>query len=181
MDKRSRLEKIYTEKIRPALKDELKLSNVMEVPRLEKIVLNVGSKEAVKDGKVVQVLVDALTRIGGQKAVKTVARKSIAAFKIREGLPIGAKVTLRGKRMYDFLDKLINVTLPSVRDFQGVPSKLDQRGNYNLGIKEWIVFPEIDYNTFDKISGLNITIHTSARKDDMARSLLKSMGMPFKN
>lgn len=179
--KNSRLENVYVDSIRSSLQKELGLSNIMQVPRLEKIVLNVGSKEAVKDGKVINTLIDALTRISGQKAVKTVARKSIAAFKIRDGLPIGAMVTLRGKAMYEFLDKLINVSLPRVRDFQGVNYKFDRRGNYNLGIKEWIIFPEIDFNTFDRISGLNITIQTSTDSDEMGYALLKSFGMPFKN
>lgn len=181
MEKKSRLEQLYAEKIKKSLKDELKLSNIMEVPKLEKIVLNIGCKEAVKDSKAIQVVVDGLTRISSQKAVKTVARNSIANFKIREDQAIGAKVTLRGKRMYEFLDKLINIALPRVRDFQGVNTKLDRRGNYNLGIKEWIIFPEIDFNTFDKVYGLNITIHTSAKTDAMGYQLLKSFGMPFKN
>lgn len=181
MENKSRLGQLYAEKIRKSLKDELKLSNIMEVPKVEKIVLNIGCKEAVRDSKAIQVVVDGLTRISGQKAVKTVARKSIANFKIREDQAIGAKVTLRGKKMYEFLDKLINFSLPRVRDFQGVNTKLDRKGNYNLGIKEWIIFPEIDFNTFDKVYGLNITIHTSAKTDVLGYQLLKSFGMPFKN
>lgn len=178
--KNSRLEQIYVDEIRPALKKELKLGNIMQVPKVEKIVLNIGCKDAVKDSKAVQMVVDGLTRISGQRAVKTHAKTSISNFKLREGLAIGAMVTLRGKRMYDFLDKLINVSLPRVRDFQGVNTKLDKRGNYNLGIKEWIVFPEVDFNTFDRVYGLNVTIHTSAKTDEMGYQLLKSFGMPFK-
>ena len=177
---KSRLENIYLEKIKPALFKDLKLKNVMQVPKIEKIVLNIGSKEIVKDSKNLQTVMAGLQKIAGQKPVKTVARKSIATFKIREDQPIGAKVTLRGKNMYNFLDKLINVSLPKVRDFQGVSSKLDRRGNYNLGIKDWMIFPEIDFSTFDKVFGMNITIHTSADKDDFAYQLLKSFGMPFK-
>ncbi|OGB84213.1 50S ribosomal protein L5 [candidate division TM6 bacterium RIFCSPHIGHO2_12_FULL_32_22] len=177
---RSRFEKLYKEEVRPALKKELNLKNVMQVPRIEKIVLNVGSKEAVKDGKILQTISDGIQKISGQRPVKTVAKKSIAAFKIREDLPIGVKVTLRGKNMYNFLDKLINVSLPKVRDFQGVSNKLDRRGNYNLGIKDWMIFPEIDFSTFDKACGMNITIHTSTNKDEYAYQLLKKLGMPFK-
>jgi len=177
---KSRLENIYLEKIKPALFKDLKLKNVMQVPKIEKIVLNIGSKEIVKDSKNLQTVMAGLQKIAGQKPVKTVARKSIATFKIREDQPIGAKVTLRGKNMYNFLDKLINVSLPKVRDFQGVSSKLDRRGNYNLGIKDWMIFPEIDFSTFDKVFGMNVTIHTSADKDDFAYQLLKSFGMPFK-
>jgi large subunit ribosomal protein L5 len=177
---RSRFEKFYNEEVKPVLKKDLNLDNIMQVPKVEKIVLNVGSKEAVKDGKVLQVIADGLQKISGQKPVKTVAKKSIAAFKIREGLPIGVKVTLRGNNMYNFLDKLINVSLPKVRDFQGVSNKLDRRGNYNLGIKDWMIFPEIDFSTFDKVFGMNITVHTSTDKDEYAYQLLKKLGMPFK-
>ena len=177
---KSRLENIYLEKIKPALFKDLKLKNVMQVPKIEKIVLNIGSKEIVKDSKNLQTVMAGLQKIAGQKPVKNVERKSIATFKIREDQPIGSKVTLRGKNMYNFLDKLINVSLPKVRDFQGVSSKLDRRGNYNLGIKDWMIFPEIDFSTFDKVFGMNVTIHTSADKDDFAYQLLKSFGMPFK-
>lgn len=175
-----RLEKLYNEKIKSELKNNLGFDNIMDVPKLKKIVLNVGSKEAVADSKVIQVIMDGLGKISGQKPVRTTAKKSIAGFKIREGMPIGAKVTLRRDKMYEFLDRLITLALPTVRDFQGVSKKFDSRGSYNLGIKEWIIFPEIDFGTFNKIYGLNITIHTSAKKDEHAYELLKSFGMPFK-
>lgn len=177
---RSRLENFYKEEVIPSLMKDLDLQNIMQVPKVEKIVLNVGSKEAVKDSKVLQVVADGLQKISGQKPVKTEAKKSIAAFKLREGLPIGVKVTLRGKNMYNFLDKLINISLPKVRDFQGVSTKLDGRGNYNLGIKDWMIFPEIDFNTFEKAVGMNITFHTSTNKDEQAYQLLKKLGIPFK-
>ncbi len=174
-----RYETLYREKLVPALKDTLGLKNMMEVPGVEKIVLNIGVKEAVGDSKVLTTVSDTLDLIANQKTVRTKARKSIAGFKIREGMPIGVRVTMRGKKMYDFLDKLINLALPKVRDFQGVPTKLDGRGNYNLGINDWSIFPEVDPNV-EKVFGLNITIHTSAKKDAQAFELLKSFGMPFK-
>lgn len=175
----ARLEELYTSQIRPQLRESLGLSNIMQVPKLDKIVLNVGVKEAVADSRILNTVTQTLDAIAGQKSVKTVARKSIAGFKIREGMPIGARVTLRGRRMYDFLDKLINLALPKVRDFQGVPTKLDTHGNYNLGIKEWSIFPEAD-TTSDKVFGMNITIHTSAANDAQGYELLKAFGMPFK-
>jgi large subunit ribosomal protein L5 len=175
----SRLEAQYVEKFRPALKESLGLANIMEVPRLEKIVLNIGVKEAVADSRILNTVMQTFDNIAGQKSVRTLAKKSIAGFKIREGMPIGVRVTLRKRKMYDFLDKLINLALPKVRDFQGVPTKLDGRGNYNLGIKEWSIFPEAD-TTQEKVFGLNITIHTSAGKDAHAFELLKSFGMPFR-
>ena len=175
---KARLETDYSETIRPALQASLGLSNRMQVPRLEKIVVNVGVKEAVSDSKVLAQVMKTLDAIVGQKSVKRLARKSIAGFKIREGMPIGVCVTLRGHHMYTFLDKLINLALPKVRDFQGVPIKLDGRGNYNVGIKEWSIFPEVD-TTQEKMFGMNITIHTSAHEDESARQLLKSFGMPF--
>lgn len=176
---KARLETQYREKIRPELQKALGLKNVMEVPRIEKIVLNIGVKEAVADSRVLNGVTAMFDNIAGQKSVKTLAHKSIAGFKIREGMPIGVRVTLRKKRMYEFLDKLINLALPKVRDFQGVPTKLDGRGNYNLGIKEWSIFPEAD-TTAEKVFGMNVTIHTSALKDAYAFELLKSFGMPFR-
>lgn len=177
--KQARLEKIYQDEISSQLKKELKLKNVMEVPRLVKIVVNVGVKEAVSDSKAVQAVADVIARIAGQAPVRTYAKKSIATFKIREGMPLGVKVTLRHQRMYDFLDKLVNIALPKVRDFQGVKTRGDGRGNYNLGVKEWVIFPEVSYEMSEKVYGLNITIHTSARNDEHAIQLLKKFGMPF--
>lgn len=175
---KARLQAIYEQTIRPDLQKKLGLSNSMQVPRLHKIVVNVGVKEAVSDSKVLTSVMKTLDNIAGQKSVKTLARKSIAGFKIREGMPIGAFVTLRGRQMYTFLDKFINLALPKVRDFQGVPTKLDGRGNYNVGIKEWSIFPEVD-TTQEKMFGMNITIHTSAHEDEPARQLLRSFGIPF--
>lgn len=177
---KARLQEQYDSVIRSELKQKLALDNVMEVPKLSKIVINVGCKDAVSDSRVLQVVQDVVTKIAGQKPVKTHARKSIAGFKIREGMPLGVMVTLRKQAMYEFLDKLINLALPRVRDFQGVTTNLDGRGNYNLGIKEWIIFPEVDYGTVDKIYGLNITIHTTAKTDEQGLELLKMFGMPFK-
>ncbi len=177
----TRLKKMYQEKIRPTLMKDLSLSNIMQVPVIKKIVLNVGSKEAVANSKVLQDITKALESISGQRAVKREARKSIAGFKLREGMPIGAMVTLRGANMYTFLDRLINVALPQVRDFQGISRRCDGRGNYNLGIKEISIFPEIvDFELVKKIPGLNITIQTSAASDAAAVALLEQFGMPFK-
>ncbi len=178
-DNKARLDELYTTSIRPALGKTLGISNVMQVPRFEKVVLNVGVKEAVSDSRILNTVMQTLDNIAGQKSVRTLARKSIAGFKIREGMPIGARVTLRKKKMYEFLDKLVNLALPKVRDFQGIPTKLDGRGNYNLGIKEWSIFPEAD-TTQEKMFGMNITIHTSAEEDAHALELLKSIGMPFR-
>lgn len=177
--KGARLEQLYRTKVRPDIQERLQIKNINAVPRLDKIVLNVGVKEAVGDSKAIQNVVQVLGRIAGQAPLRTFARKSIAGFKIREGMPIGVMVTLRGKKMYDFLDKLINLALPKVRDFQGVPSKFDKRGNYNLGIKEWIIFPEADLSINEKVHGLNITICTTACDDAHGYELLKSFGMPF--
>ena len=177
--KKSRFAELYQEKIQAQLQKELGLKNIMQVPRIEKIVLNVGVKEAVGDVRVLQTVSNTLMHIAGQAPVRTVARKSIAGFKIREGMPIGVMVTLRRHRMYDFLDKLINLALPKVRDFHGVSSVADGRGNYNLGIKEWSVFPEAQSGV-DKAYGMNVTIHTSAVNDQHAIELLKHFGMPFK-
>lgn len=178
--KKPRLEALYHEQLRPELKKKLGLKNIMEVPALKKIVVNVGVKDAVADTKVLQTASGVLATITGQLPVRTYAKKSIAGFKIRAGMPLGIKVTLRRRRMYEFLDRLINLALPKVRDFQGVPSKLDRQGNYNLGIKEWVIFPEVDYEVSDKVYGMNVTIHTSALNDDAARELLKGFGMPFR-
>lgn len=177
---KTRLEKLYLDKLQPQLKKELGLSNIFQVPKIEKIVINIGVKEAVGDSRVLNTVMQTLDQIVGQRSVKTQAKKSIAGFKIREGMPIGVKVTLRRDKMYAFLDKLINVALPKVRDFQGVTRKFDGKGNYNLGVKEWIIFPEVD-TTIEKTFGLNITIDTSAKSDDHAFALLKSFGMPFKH
>lgn len=175
-----RLKRKYEEEIRPQLQKDLKLANIMQVPRLEKIVINVGVKEALTNSKAIQVVVDGIARIAGQAPVKTIAKKSIAGFKLREGMPIGVKVTLRRKQMYEFLDKLITLSLPKVRDFQGVTRKFDGRGNYNLGVKEWFIFPEIDYDVTDKAYGLNITLHTTAQDNESGLKLLESFGMPFR-
>jgi large subunit ribosomal protein L5 len=177
---KARLEEIYTKTISPKLYKDLALDNVMEVPKLSKIVINVGVKDAVSDSKILQKIMGTVANIAGQAPVRTLARKSIAGFKLREGMPIGVKVTLRKKKMYEFLDKLINLALPKVRDFQGVPTKLDGRGSYNLGIKEWAIFPEVEYEVGEKVYGLNITIQTTAKTDDHGRELLKSFGMPFR-
>ena len=175
------LKEYYYNECVPALKEEFGYSNIMQVPKLEKIVLNMGLGEAVQNPKIVEGAAEELTRIAGQKAVVTKAKKSIAGFKLREGMPIGCRVTLRGERMYDFLSKLVNIALPRVRDFRGMsPKWFDGRGNYSLGVKEQIIFPEIDYDKIDKIKGLNITIVTSASTDDEGRALLRLMGMPFK-
>jgi len=178
---RSRLYEKYVTDIRPSLQKELGLKNVMEVPKISKIVLNVGAgREMISDSKIIKIINDILGRIAGQKAITTKARKSIAGFKIREGMPLGAKVTLRGQKMYEFLDRLISAALPTVRDFQGVPTRFDRRGNYNLGIKEWTIFPEVSYDVTDKVHGLNITISTTAKSDEHAQELLKKFDMPFR-
>lgn len=175
------LKDYYYNECVPALKEELGFTNIMQVPKLEKIVLNMGLGEAVQNPKIIEGAVEELTRIGGQKAVVTKAKKSIAGFKLREGMPIGCRVTLRGDMMYEFFSKLVNVALPRVRDFRGIsPKGFDGRGNFSLGVKEQIIFPEIDYDKIDKIKGLNITIVTSAPTNKEGRSLLQLMGMPFK-
>jgi large subunit ribosomal protein L5 len=175
------LKDYYYNECVPALKEEFGYTNIMQVPKLEKIVLNMGLGEAVQNPKIIDGAVEELTRIAGQKAVVTKAKKSIAGFKLREGMPIGCRVTLRGDRMYAFLSKLINIALPRVRDFRGMsPKWFDGRGNYSLGVKEQIIFPEIEYDRIDKIKGLNITIVTSAPSNDEGRALLNLMGMPFK-
>lgn len=178
----SRLQVTYQKDLMPALIKEFGFTSAMEVPRLDKIVLNIGLGEAIQNIKVLDSAMEELTLIAGQRPVVTRARKSIAAFKLREGMPIGCMVTLRKIRMYDFFDKLVNVTLPRVRDFRGLSDKsFDGRGNYTLGIKEHIIFPEIDYDKIDKIKGLNISIVTTAKTDEEGKALLKMMGMPFRN
>ncbi|KKP22999.1 MAG: 50S ribosomal protein L5 [candidate division TM6 bacterium GW2011_GWF2_28_16] len=177
---KARLETLYKDKICKDLKKELALGNIMEVPKVTKIVLNMGVKDSVADSKVLNLVKDIFGKISGQSAVRTYAKKSIAGFKLREGMPIGVMVTLRGRKMYDFLDKLINISIPRVKDFHGLNSKLDGNGNYNIGLKDWMVFPEVDYDSVDKSRGMNITIHTSAKNDDHAIALLKSFNMPFK-
>jgi large subunit ribosomal protein L5 len=178
----SRLKETYQTDLMPALTKEFRYTSPMEVPRLEKIVLNMGLGEAIQNIKVLDAAMEELTLIAGQRPVVTRARKSIASFKLREGMPIGCMVTLRKGKMYDFFDKLVNVTLPRVRDFRGLSDKsFDGRGNFTLGIKEHIIFPEIDYDKIDKIKGLNITIVTTAKTDEEGKALLKMMGMPFRN
>ena len=177
----ARLKEKYHKEIKQALQKELSLENSMAVPRLEKIVINMGLGEATQNSKMLDPLVADLASIAGQKPVTTRAKKSIAAFKVREGMPIGAMVTLRGDTMYEFLDRLISVALPRVRDFRGVSTKsFDGRGNYTLGIRDQLIFPEIDYAKVDKLKGMNITIVTSAQDDNSARALLKQFGMPFR-
>lgn len=176
-----RLKAHYHDKVVAALQKQFKYDNVMQVPRLKHITLNMGVGEAADDKKIVKAAQDNLTQIAGQKAVVTLARKSVAGFKIREGWPIGCKVTLRGDRMYEFLDRLISIALPRVRDFRGMnPRSFDSRGNYSLGIKEQITFPEIDYNQIDAIRGLDVTITTSAKSDEEAYALLKAFNFPFR-
>lgn len=175
------LQEKYETEVSPALMEEFGFENVMRVPRVEKVVLNMGLGEAVRNAKIIEPAVEELTKIAGQRAVVTRARRSIAGFKLREGMPIGAKVTLRGERMYEFLERLIFIALPRVRDFKGVSEKaFDGHGNYSLGLKEQIIFPEIDYDEVDAVRGLNVTIVTTAETDDHARSLLKGLGMPYR-
>jgi large subunit ribosomal protein L5 len=177
----SRLHQRFAKEIAPALMKELELKNPMAVPKLEKVVINMGVGEATQNAKVLDPAVNELGQITGQKPVITRAKKSIAAFKVREGMPIGAMVTLRGDRMYEFLDRLINIALPRVRDFRGVSTKsFDGRGNYTLGLRDQLVFPEIDYAKVDKTKGMNVTIVTTAGDDNQARALLRHLGMPFR-
>jgi len=176
-----RLKSLYTEKIAKELMTEFSYSSVMQIPKIDKVVVSMGMGEALVNKKLLDAAIKELGQITGQKTVKTKARLSIANFKVREGQEIGAKVTLRGARMYEFLDRLLNVALPRVKDFRGVnPNAFDGHGNYSLGITEQIIFPEIDYDKIEKISGLNVAIVTTAPTDQEARSLLKLMGMPFK-
>jgi len=177
----ARLREKYQNEVVPKLAEQFQYKSSMQIPRMEKIVVNMGLGEAIQNIKILDSAAEELAQLTGQKAVITRARQSIAAFKLRKGMPIGCMVTLRGNRMYEFFDKLVNVALPRVRDFRGISSKaLDGRGNYTLGIKEHIIFPEIDYDKIDKIKGMNITIVTSAQTDDEARTLLALMGMPFR-
>ena len=174
------LKKLYQDEVAPALMQKFGYKSNMQIPRLEKIVLNVGCSEARENAKVLDAVVSDLTAITGQKAVVTKAKKSVANFKLREGMPIGAKVTLRGNKMWEFLDRLFNVALPRVRDFQGInPNSFDGRGNYALGIKEQLIFPEIEYDKIDKIRGMDIVVCTTAQTDEEARELLKLVGAPF--
>ncbi|MGL6115451.1 50S ribosomal protein L5 [Cetobacterium sp. SF1] len=177
----SRYHKLYDEVIIPALVKELGLANVMQCPKLDRIVVNMGVGEATQNSKLIDAAMGDLTIITGQKPVVRKARKSEAGFKLREGMPIGAKVTLRKERMYDFLDRLINVVLPRVRDFEGVSAdSFDGRGNYSLGLRDQLVFPEIEFDKVDKLLGMSITIVSSAKSDEEGRALLKAFGMPFK-
>jgi large subunit ribosomal protein L5 len=177
----ARLKDKYQKEIRPALLKELGLKNLMAVPRLEKIVLNMGLGEATQNVKLMDPLVADLASVAGQKPVTTRAKKSIAAFKVREGMPIGAMVTLRGDIMYEFLDRLVSVALPRVRDFKGVSTKsFDGRGNYTLGMRDQLIFPEVDYARVEKLKGMNVTIVTTAKDDNQARALLRQFGIPFR-
>ncbi|MEY3719736.1 MAG: ribosomal protein [Pseudomonadota bacterium] len=178
----ARLQAHYREKIVPELTTKFGYKSIMEVPRLTKITLNMGLSEAVADKKIIEHAVGDMTKIAGQKPVVTKARKAIAGFKIREGYPIGCMVTLRGSRMYEFLDRFITIALPRVRDFRGISGKaFDGRGNYNIGVKEQIIFPEIEYDKVDALRGLNISITTTAKSDDEAKALLAAFRFPFRN
>jgi large subunit ribosomal protein L5 len=178
----ARMQQIYRETIVPELKTKFGYKSVMQVPRVTKITLNMGLSEAVSDKKVIENAVGDMTKIAGQKAVVTVAKKAIAGFKIREGYPIGCMVTLRGQKMYEFLDRFITIALPRVRDFRGISGKaFDGRGNYNIGVKEQIIFPEIEYDKVDALRGLNISVTTSAKSDEEAKALLSAFKFPFRN
>ena len=180
--KSARLQTIYREKIVPELMAKFGFTSVMQVPRLEKLTLNMGVSEAVSDKKVMDNAVSDLTKIAGQKPVVTKSKKAIAGFKIRDGVPIGTMVTLRGVRMYEFLDRFVTVALPRVRDFRGISGRsFDGRGNYNIGVKEQVIFPEIEYEKIDAIRGMNISITTSAKNDDECKALLAAFKFPFKN
>ena len=177
----ARLRERYNTEIAPALAKEFNMTNPMRTPRLEKIVINMGIGEAIANAKLLDTAADELTAITGQKPVITRAKKSIASFKLRKGMPIGVMVTLRGDRMYEFLDRFVSVALPRVRDFRGIsPKSFDGRGNYTVGIREQLIFPEIDFNKVDKARGMNISIITTAPNDEEARALLRSLGMPFR-
>lgn len=178
----TRLKEIYLRDVAPEMKKKFGYQNIMEIPRLEKITLNMGLGEAVANVKILDSAAEELSLVAGQKAVITKARRSIAAFKLREGMPIGVMVTLRRNRMYEFFDKLVNVALPRVRDFRGISGKaFDGRGNYALGIREQIIFPEINFDKIEKIKGLNIAIVTTAKTDEEGKELLRLLGMPFRN
>ena len=177
----ARLQDHYKEKVVPALMEKFGYKSVMQVPRIEKITLNMGVGEATSDKKVLQFAMDDMAKISGQKPIVTKARKSVAGFKIREGWPIGCKVTLRAERMYEFLDRLINVAIPRIRDFRGLsPKSFDGRGNYSMGVKEQIIFPEVDYDKIDALRGMDITITTTARTDEEGKALLDGFNFPFK-
>src|SRR5437870_6840515 len=177
----ARLKERYQKEVAPAIAKEFGIENPMAVPRLDKIVLNMGMGEAIANAKVLDTAVSELISIAGQKPVITKAKKSIASFKLRQGMPIGVMVTLRGERMYEFFDRLVSIALPRVRDFRGVsPKAFDGRGNYTIGVREQLIFPEIDFNKVDKLRGMNISIVTTARNDEQARALLKGLGMPFR-
>lgn len=177
----ARLKKLYKDEVAAKLKEELGLENVMEVPRITKITLNMGVGEALSDKKLMDNAVADLEKLSGQKVIVTKARKSIAGFKVRDGWPIGCKVTLRQERMWDFLDRLVDVAIPRIRDFRGLnPKSFDGRGNYSMGVREQIIFPEINYDTVDKVRGLDITITTTARNNDEGHALLTALGFPFK-
>ena len=179
-DYKPRLKVMYEQELRARLKDELGASTVMDVPRLQKITLNMGVGEAKTDAKQLDQAIEELTTIAGQRAQVRRARKSVAQFKIREGMPIGAKVTLRGARMYEFLDRLISIALPRIRDFRGLnPDSFDGRGNYSMGVREQIIFPEINYDDIQQVRGLDVTLTTTAETDEQARALLTALGMPF--
>jgi large subunit ribosomal protein L5 len=181
MAEKARLQEFYRSKVVPQLRADLKLSNPMEVPRISKITVNMGVGEAVADRKVMDAAVGDMTKITGQKPLICKAKKAIAAFKVREGLPIGCKVTLRGARMYEFLDRLITVAMPRIRDFRGLsPRGFDGRGNYTLGVREQIIFPEIQYDTVDQLRGMDITITTTARDNKHGRALLEAFSFPFR-
>ena len=178
----SRLQQVFKDEVSPALQQQFGYKSVMEVPRITKITLNMGVGEAVGDKKILEHAMGDMTKIAGQKPVSTKARKSIAGFKIRDGYPIGCMVTLRGPRMFEFLDRLVTIALPRVRDFRGIGAKgFDGRGNYNLGVKEQIIFPEIEYDKIDALRGMNISITTTAKTDEEARALLGAFKFPFKN
>jgi large subunit ribosomal protein L5 len=177
----SRLAEQYKQEVLPALQKQFDYSTIMQVPRLHKVVINIGMGEAIQDSKAMDNALRDLTTIAGQRPVVTKAKRSVAAFKLRQGMSIGCMVTLRNQRMFDFLDKLINVSLPRVRDFQGIsPDSFDGRGNYSLGLREQIIFPEIEYDKIDKVRGMEITIVTTAKTDEEGRQLLRLIGMPFK-
>ena len=177
----ARLKERYQKEVAPAIAKEFGINNPMAIPRVQKVVLNMGMGEAIANAKILDTAVDELRSITGQKPVITKAKKSIASFKLRQGMPIGVMVTLRGDRMYEFLDRLVSIALPRVRDFRGVsPKAFDGRGNYTIGVREQLIFPEIDFNKVDKLRGMNISIITTARNDEQARALLKGLGMPFR-
>jgi large subunit ribosomal protein L5 len=178
----SRLREKYLKEVVPALKKEFGYTNVMAIPKIDKVVINMGLGEATANAKIIEVATDELGRITGQKAVVRRAKKSIAQFKVRAGMPVGATVTLRGERMYEFLDRLVSVALPRVRDFKGIsPKGFDGRGNYTLGLRDQLLFPEIDYMKVDKARGMNVSVVTTARSDEEARKLLQFMGLPFRS